>query len=97
MASYFEVLVQRVKGSVYLKLFGDFDSFSAGQLISALKQNGAGASNILVDTSDLRCVHYFGREVFRGNLHLLNHDFYGDLIFTGPHAQQIAPESSHVV
>jgi hypothetical protein len=97
MASYFKLLVQRVKGSVYLKLFGEFDGFSAYQLISALKQNGAGTSNIFVDTSGIKRVHGFGREVFRSNLHRLNHYFFGDLIFTGVHAQEIAPESSRVL
>ncbi len=97
MASNFKMLIHRNSENLHIKLLGDFDGSSAHQLINALKKHGAGAFSVFVHTSNLKQVYPFGRDIFQSNLHSLNYKFFGNLIFTGGHASEIAPEESQIV
>jgi hypothetical protein len=76
---------------------GDFDGSSAHQLVNALKKHGAGAYSVFIHTSGLKDIYPFGRDTFQNNLHRLDHQFFGSLIFTGENAKNIAPRSSQIL
>jgi hypothetical protein len=66
---------------------GEFDGSAACELIKRIEEDGSGASKILVDTTELRCVHPFGRTVFLNRIGPISRKLYG-LTFTGKHKKQ---------
>lgn len=97
MATNFKILVHRNSDNLHLKLLGDFDGSSAHQLVNALKKNCVGACSVFIHTSGLKNIYPFGQDIFQNNLHSLNHQFFGSLIFTGEDAIKIAPINSRIL
>ena len=90
MASNFKVLIHRNGDNLHLKLFGDFDSISARQLIEILKRDRRSASRIFIHTATLREIHPFGARLFREGL-LSGTTDSDPLVFTGEGAAALAP------
>ena len=67
MASNFQLLSYRNKVNLHLQLYGDFDGYSAFELINTLKKNGRDFIQIFVDTNDLDKLYPFGLDVFQNN------------------------------
>lgn len=93
MGSEFEILVHRNDENVHLKLAGDFDGFSAHELLNTLKTYRLGVSRVFVHTSCLNQIHPLGRDVLRSNINAQNGKGI-PLVFTGEKATQLAPEGS---
>jgi hypothetical protein len=64
---------------------GDFDGNSAWELINAIRENLNNSKFIQIDTSKLKKVYPFGREVFNSNL-LSVKDRRIRIQFSGPNA-----------
>jgi len=90
MASNFRIFVHRNSDSLHLKLAGDFDGTSAFELLDMVKKNGAGLRKVFIHTSSLKTIYPFGLQVFEKSLSELKGSSF-QLLFTGEHAQQIAP------
>jgi len=97
MASNFKIHIHQNGDALQVQLSGDFDGSSAHQLINALKKHSIPSFSIFIHTTNLKHVYPFGRDIFQSNLHSLNNKFFGNLIFTGTHATEIAPESSKIL
>jgi hypothetical protein len=90
MASNFRIFMHRNSDSLHLKLAGDFDGTSAFELLDLVKKNGRGLRKVFIHTSDLKTIHPFGQHVFERSLSDLKGSSF-QFLFTGEHAQQIAP------
>ena len=90
MASIFQIISYKNKDSLYLRLSGDFDEYSAHDLINTLRKYDTGFWDIYIDTSNLKIVHPFGRDVFQKNLNGINGQLK-NLIFVGANKHKIAP------
>jgi len=90
MALNFEIDMSRNGQSLKINLAGDFDSRSAGQLISALEHNRRGVSVAVIETSGLVHVSSSGKKLFQKKVHTLN-DFCYRLVFTGKNASELTP------
>lgn len=97
MASNFKIIVHRDNDNLYLQLLGDFDGFSAHQLVNTLKKHCAGAVSIFIHTSGLKHIYPFAQNTLQNNLYSLDHEFFGSLIFTGECALKIAPINSKIL
>ncbi len=89
MASNFRIYRHRTRGSLHLKLDGDFDGNSAHELVNALTEDGTGFDQIFIDTNDLKTIYPFGRNVFQKNLGRFNKK-WNRLIFIGENEHSIA-------
>ena len=67
MASNFRIDRDQRGDGLHLELTGDFDGTSAYELINTLQTYGHGTGSILIDTSNLSCIHPFGIAVFQKN------------------------------
>jgi len=90
MASNFQIVVVRKRDSVHLTLVGDFDGSSACELIETVKDNAVGLQRVLIYTSGLMTIYPFGLHVFEKKFSDLKRSPF-QLLFTGEHAQKIAP------
>jgi hypothetical protein len=97
MLSNFKILVPRNSDNFHLKLLDDFDDSSAHQLVNALKKHSAGAVSVFIHTSGLKDIYPFGQDTFQNDLHNLNNQIFGNLIFTGEYAIKIAPRNSQIL
>ena len=89
MAQNFKISTHRTIDNLYIRLMGDFDGSSAWELINAIKENSNNFKFIKIDTSKLKKVYPFGREVFKSNLSNVT----GERIhiqFSSPNALRIA-------
>jgi hypothetical protein len=68
-------------------LLGEFDGSAACELIKKIEEGGSGASKILIDTTELRCVHPFGKTVFQNRIGPLSRKLFG-LTFVGKYKHQ---------
>ena len=73
---------------LHLQLLGEFDGSAACELIKRIEEDGSGASKILVDTTELRCVHPFGRTVFQNRIGPLARKLFG-VTFVGKYKHQL--------
>ncbi|MGB6012935.1 MAG: hypothetical protein WBI57_16865 [Desulfobacterales bacterium] len=89
MASNFHMFSYKTKDSLHLKLTGDFDGTSAYELFDTLKKYDSLFYQIFIDTSDLKTIHPFGREVFQKKLGTFKQKF-NNFIFIGENGHQIA-------
>ncbi len=96
MASNFKISIHRNSENLHLRLMGDFDGSSAWQLLNVLKKTSNRVYKIIIHTSSLNTVYPFGRDTFHSNLSDLN-GCPIRLLFTGEHANRIAPEKSFVI
>ena len=90
MAQNFKISTHRTLDNLYIRLMGDFDGSSAWELINAIRENLNNSKFIQIDTSNLKKVYPFGREVFNSNL-LNVKDTRIRIQFSGPNALRIAP------
>ena len=90
MAQNFKISIHRRFDNLYIRLTGDFDGSSAWELINAIRENLNNSKFIKIDTSKLKKVYPFGREVFKSNL-LNVKDTRIRIQFSGPNALRIAP------
>ena len=89
MASIFQIISYKNKDSLYLRLSGDFDKYSAHDLINTLKKYDTGLGDIFIDTNNLKTVHPFGRDVFQKNLSSIKKQLK-NLIIVGANKSKIA-------
>jgi len=90
MASNFQIVVYRNKDSVHLTLVGDFDGSSACELLETVKENAVGVHKVLICTNRLKTIYPFGLHVLEKKFSDLKGSPF-QLLFTGEHAQKIAP------
>jgi anti-anti-sigma regulatory factor len=90
LASNFHIISYKNRDSLYLRLSGDFDGGSAHELINTLIEHGNGFWDVYIDTSNLKAVHPFGRDVFQKNLNGIKKQLK-NLIIVGTNKDQIAP------
>jgi len=91
MATNFKISVHRNSENLHLKLKGNFDGISAHQLLDILRRYSHRTSRAFIHTSCLGDIHPFGLSVFHNHLEVLKGKSL-ELIFTGEHALQLAPE-----
>jgi hypothetical protein len=91
MAQNFRIHTHENGDSIHLDLLGDFDGSSAEQLLELLRSKCHGVSRVVIHTNTLKEIHPFGRNVFLNNIDFLNKGC-GRLLFTGEHAEELAPE-----
>ena len=94
MAQNFRMNIQRANEKLYIRLIGDFDGSSAWELINAIRENLNNFKFIQIDTSKLKKVYPFGREVFEHNLQSVK-DTRIRIQFSGPNALRIAPHCTN--
>ena len=87
MSQKFELSSCRTNDILHLKLLGEFDGSSACELVKKIKEDGSGASQIIVDTTEVRRVHPFGRIVLQNRLGQVSRRLIG-LTFKGKHKHQ---------
>jgi len=68
MARNFKIKLHRTDDNLQIHLKGDFDGSSAFDLINAIKDNLKNYKCLKIDTSDLKKVYSFGRDIFNYNL-----------------------------
>jgi hypothetical protein len=90
MASNFKIFIHKSSESLHLKLMGDFDGSSAYELLNTIEVHRTRMNRIFIHTSGLRDIFPFGKTVFQNNFSSVNNLFTG-VIFTGDHADQLAP------
>ncbi|MBW2576060.1 MAG: hypothetical protein JRC89_11315 [Deltaproteobacteria bacterium] len=88
MAANFQILSYKTRDSLHLKLNGDFDGTSAYELINTIKDNGTNFYQIFIDTSNLRTIYAFGRNVLQKNFGDL--EKLSNLIFIGENERYLA-------
>jgi len=68
LVSNFQIISYNFKGSIYLRLLGNFDEDSAHELFDTLIECGSGSLDIFIDTNGLKTIHSFDRNIFLMNL-----------------------------
>jgi hypothetical protein len=91
MATNFRISVHRNGENLHLRLMGDFDGISAHELLENLKRYSYRTSKVFIHTNCLGDIHPFGLNVFHTHLDVLK-GISLELVFTGKHASQLAPE-----
>lgn len=80
-----------------MKLSGDLDGTSAHQVIGTVQKHGKKAHAIHIDTSNLRHIYPFGRDILQSDLAVLNNSHAVALMFSGSHAAELAPKATRIV
>lgn len=88
MANNFKILRHRTDGNLQLSLAGDFDGSSAFELLIMLEENLDNTARVSINTSNLKKIHPFGRQVFNHNFSRLKHH-RTCVRFIGENADQI--------
>jgi len=88
MANNFKISVLKKSADLHIKLKGDFDGMSAYQLIGVLKNHSNTYTRIFINTSSLKAVHLFGKNVFHKNIEFLDRRSCR-LFFTGRKASEL--------
>ena len=88
MATNFQIYPYKTRDSLHLRLAGDFDGNSAHELINSLENNNKGYYQIFVDTSDLKTVYPFGKEVLAKKLDSISKQFK-NLVFIGENVHEL--------
>ena len=92
MASDFNIISYDFGGSLYLRLYGNFDGSSAHELINILKEHGNSFWDIYIDTNELKMIHPFGRDAFQKNLNGIEKQLK-NLMIIGANKHKIAPKA----
>ena len=90
MANNFKIFMHRTPDNLSIKLTGDFDGSAADELLNALQEHLNDTACICIDTSNLKKIHPFGRDVFAYHLFKLK-KHHKRLKFVGKNAEQIIP------
>ena len=91
MASDFNILIHRNSDNVHLRLDGDFNDFSAGELLDAINKCVNGAYRIIIHSSCLKSIYPFDRNKFHRDLRDLEKNSFR-IMFTGENAGLFVPE-----
>ena len=75
------------KNILHLQLLGEFDGSAACELIKRIEEDSSGASKIMIDTTELKSIHPFGKTVFLNRIGSISRRLYG-LTFLGKHKHQ---------
>jgi len=89
MALNFRMFSFKTRGSLHLKLEGDFDGNSTHELLETLKKYNSGSYQIFIDTNDLKTIYPFGMEVFQKKLGIYKKQI-NNLIFIGGNRNQFS-------
>ena len=89
MATNFQIYPYKTRDSLHLRLAGDFDGNSAHELINTLENNNKGYYQIFVDTTDLKTIYPFGKEVLEKKLGSKNKQFENP-IFIGENVHELS-------
>jgi hypothetical protein len=95
MAQNFKISIHRKIDNLSIRLMGDFDGNSAWELINAIKENRNNSKFIQIDTSKLKKVYPFGREVLKSNFFTVTNERIR-IRFSGPNALRIAPQYTNL-
>jgi anti-anti-sigma regulatory factor len=95
MAANFTMRFERENGNLHIHLRGDFDGSSAHLLLNAMERNYDNARKIFVDTSGLRRVFSFGREVLRVGLPRVEAN-QGKIVFNRKDKVTLCPKGMEV-
>jgi hypothetical protein len=87
MPAKFQLSSYLTKNILHVQLRGEFDGSAACELINKIEEDGSGASKVLVDTTELRCVHPFGKTVFQNRIGPLSRKLF-ILTFIGKYKHQ---------
>jgi hypothetical protein len=82
MSSKFQIVASLENDALHLRMLGEFDGSAACDLIKRLEEGRSTASQVFVDTNNLRCVHPFGKTVFENRIGRLSRTTPG-LFFIG--------------
>jgi len=93
MGKTFKILIHRNENCLHVKLYGQFDSKAAQELLNILKDRANGTSRVFIHTSSLNEVQHFGTALFKDRCKSFL-DNSVSLIFTGEHAARLAPRGS---
>ena len=89
MASNFHIYSFKTRDSLHIKLTGDFDGSSAHELINTLENNNKSYYQIFVDTSDLKTIYPFGKEILEKKLGSIRKQAK-HLVFIGENAHELS-------
>ncbi len=90
MARNFKIQTSGTDRTFFFDLIGDFDGSSAFELLNLLQEKiETPRHKAYVNTSRLKSIHPFGRDVFKRNLSSITH--ISNIIFTGAFAPEISP------
>ena len=89
MTSNFQIRSFKTRNSLHLKLYGNFDTNSAQELISNLLTHGARYWDTFIDTNNLKTVHPFGKIALQMNLRNFKKQL-NNLFFVGKNKHKIA-------
>jgi hypothetical protein len=73
MANNFKISSHRTESNLHLNLTGDFDGSSALELLNMLEENLDDTARVSINTSNLKKIHPFGRQVFNHNFSKFKH------------------------
>ncbi|MBU4009704.1 MAG: hypothetical protein KJ882_02965 [Proteobacteria bacterium] len=90
MASNFRMSAHQSKVNLYLDLMGEFDGFSALELINVLKEYSSKIKNIIINTSGLYLIHPLGLGVFQKEC--MDNNSLNGLQFIGKHGNIMEPQ-----
>ena len=89
MATNFQIYPYKTRDSLHLKLAGDFDGSSAYELINMLAKDDKDYYQIFVDTSDLKTIYPFGKEILEKKLGSIRKQAK-HLVFIGENAHELS-------
>jgi hypothetical protein len=87
MAAKFQLSSSLSENVLHVQLRGEFDGSAACELIKKIEEDGSSASKILVDTTELRSIHPFGKTVFQNRIGPLLQKLFA-LTFIGKYKHQ---------
>lgn len=92
MKKDFKIFIHRNENSLHLKLQGDFDGEAARELLKILKDRSAPISRVFVHTGSVCEVYPLGSALFREEWEGGSPDLFDSIVFTGEHAELLAPK-----
>ncbi|MGB5159413.1 hypothetical protein [Desulfobacterium sp. N47] len=92
MDSNFKIVTRQSNGNIYIDLIGEFNGFSAIELIDVLKANSKKTKNFIINTNGLFLIHPLALDVFRKEFPL-NDASFQDLLFIGKHGNRMEPKT----
>lgn len=90
MSPKFQIVENLENDGLHLQMLGEFDGSAACDLIKRLEEGRASASQVFIDTTNLRSVHPFGQNVFENRIGRLSKTT-PRLFFTGKNKHYFQP------
>ena len=90
MSSNFQIVTSLENDGLHLQMLGEVDGSAACDLINRLEEGHTQASQVIVETSNLRSVHPFGKNVFENRIGRLSKT-RSRLFFTGKNKHYFQP------